>query len=198
MTGTAIFGDVNGRSTDVDLGKDLTPYRYVLTRENLLSTHSVRGVSSDRPLVVIGTNPSIATADLNDPTIKRDMGFAISWGCGRLVKVNLHGWRDTDPKNVQAAREAGRDIVGVDNVTHLKEAMISAWRYGGLVLCAWGKNASKATVDHFMVIVDAALEVGCPSDLQPLYCIKTNKDGSPIHTLYQPAASRPIPWAWQS
>ena len=198
MKDSAIFGDVNGRSTDVDLGKDLTPYRYVLTRGGLLAASH-----RPRPLVVIGTNPSTATAETNDPTIRRDMGFAKSWGYGLLVKVNLHGWRDVDPSNMEAVRKSGRDVVGVDNAMHVTMALRLAWLCDGLVLCAWGKNATRDRVSEFTALVRQALEemtsleaLVAPSDL--LHCIKTNADGSPIHTLYQPGASKPIPWVWQS
>jgi len=44
-------------------------YRYNLTRE----------LGGERPLVICGLNPSVATRDKNDPTIRREIGFAKLW-----------------------------------------------------------------------------------------------------------------------
>lgn len=37
----------------------------------------------------IGLNPSTADASINDPTIRRMMGFSRQWKCGGIVVVNL-------------------------------------------------------------------------------------------------------------
>ena len=45
----------------------------------------------------IGLNPSTADETLDDPTIRRCIGFAKAWGAGGMYMLNLFGWRSTDP-----------------------------------------------------------------------------------------------------
>ena len=48
----------------------------------------------------IGLNPSTADATVDDPTIRRCVGFADSWGYGELVVGNLYAFRATKPKDM--------------------------------------------------------------------------------------------------
>ena len=64
-------------------------YRYRLWREWDVSKPSVTFVM---------LNPSTAGAKDDDPTIRRCLSFARSWGFGRLEVVNLCAYRATSPK----------------------------------------------------------------------------------------------------
>src|SRR4051812_40590931 len=68
-TGEFLFGTATFSDDDV--------YRYELTRE----------LGGMRPLVTCGLNPSTADASKNDQTIRKDIGFAKHWGCGRVLKT---------------------------------------------------------------------------------------------------------------
>jgi hypothetical protein len=65
-------------------------YRYRLERTELL-----RSGPSDRfhdgAANFIMLNPSTATADASDPTVRRCEGFARAWGYDRLIVTNLFG-----------------------------------------------------------------------------------------------------------
>lgn len=94
-------------------------YRYELTRR-----------WSNRPLVGwVMLNPSTADADVDDPTVRRCIGFAKAWGYGGLVIRNLFALRATDPCELD--RHA--DPVGPDNDTHL-----SRCKYDDKTVIAWG------------------------------------------------------------
>ncbi len=232
----AIFGDAAGDSTLDDHGKEVTPYRFLLTRENLgvyrdpegrtglqrlahfASTGTPFGLNyieregvleggGDRvhiPLMIIGANPSVATKELNDNTIRKEIGFAQRLGFGRLVKANASGWRDTKPANLWAAEKAGKDIVGLGNDVHLRHMLTHAWCSDGMVIVAWGKNCKpervavlRGIVDDILAFVMLAWKFHHP-DFVPLYCFRTNADGSPEHPLYIPYVTIPVPWTWPS
>mgnify|MGYP000880158315 CR=1 FL=1 len=63
-------------------------FRYTLTRR-----------WDDRLLVnFLMLNPSTADENIEDPTIRRCMGFARDWGYGGLMVTNIFAYRSTDPK----------------------------------------------------------------------------------------------------
>lgn len=95
-------------------------YRYRLWRRWGIGPHATW----------IMLNPSTADADLDDPTIRRCIGFARAWGFSAIEVVNLFALRATNP------RELGRsaDPIGPDNDRHLSEA----GRAAELRIAAWG------------------------------------------------------------
>lgn len=78
----------------------------------------------------IGLNPSTADETADDPTIRRCIGFAKSWGYGGLHMVNLFAFRATAPKVMKAAA----DPVGPDN----NAALLACSQTAGLLIAAWG------------------------------------------------------------
>ncbi|MES1164177.1 MAG: DUF1643 domain-containing protein [Verrucomicrobiota bacterium] len=153
----------------------------------------------------IGLNPSTADAESNDPTIRRECGFAESWGytgtrvdeAGNawgaviegphryalwrpgLVKCNLYALRSTDP----AALLSAADPVGPKNDEHLRREIARA----PIVICAWGshpaanRNLRASTVKE---MIRAAGKVP--------HAIRLTKGGHPEHPLYLPKTLRPL------
>jgi hypothetical protein len=143
-----------------------------------------RFLGSDVPLVGIGLNPSTATAEKNDPTLRRDCHFTRAWGFGHFIKLNAYGFKATIPADMWSAKASGVDIVGPDNDEMI--AKICAWAHsnGGRVWASWGGNIE---IDRQRRIAELLLGI-------EVWCIKTNGDGTPVHELYQPNSSVLVPW----
>ena len=69
-------------------------YRYELTR----TWDEAAGTCA-----FVCLNPSTADARVDDPTLRRCIGFAKSWGYGRVVMLNAYAYRATDPAEMLAA-----------------------------------------------------------------------------------------------
>lgn len=69
-------------------------YRYKLMRSIL------QVVGWDKPALFIMLNPSTADADIDDPTVRRCIGFAKREMCSSLTVVNLYALRATDPRQL--------------------------------------------------------------------------------------------------
>lgn len=125
------------------------------------------------PLVCIGLNPSTADETQDDPTIRRVIGFARSWGHDGLVMLNLFGYRSTDPAPL---RRMDRGVaVGPEN-----DAYIALEAEGRRVLCAWGVHGEVHGRAHevYRTLKRAGVD---------LVCLGLTKAGSPRHPLYVPA-----------
>lgn len=118
-----------------------------------------------------GINPSTADESANDPTIRKDIGFATRLGNGGLLKLNVCAYRATDPKNLRKTF----DPDGAANMPdHLKEyvAKFSATK----VVFAWGKNGG-----YFWGRCQRIIEA-----FPDAWCFGKNPDGTPRHTLMLP------------
>ena len=143
-------------------------YRYLLTR----------GLCSN-PLVLIMLNPSTADADIDDPTIRRCIGFANSGGYDGIIVVNLYAFRSPNPKDLLQAP----DPVGSENDQYIT-SIISKHK---TAVCAWGSNALLDRVNHVMSILK--------QNEAKIVCLGMNKNGSPKHPLYIPANQEFVEYA---
>lgn len=149
MTGTAEFSD------------DMR-FRYTLTRT----------WSTAPKLCFIGLNPSTATAETNDPTIRRCIGYAVQWGHGGLLMLNLYAFRATAPKDMFAARKRGVDIIGGERNYFEAMARDIHDHNVSLTIGAWGNHGGSRGINAIHAIV------------RDLHYLAKNADGSPKHPLY--------------
>lgn len=143
-------------------------YRYVLKRKFLFGAER---------LVFVMLNPSTATAEQSDPTVRRCEGYSRLWGYGELCVVNLFALRSTDPK----ALKTDGDPVGPENNAYIKAMAEKA----KLVVCAWGVNGVLKRRDQ------EVLEILRP--YTPHY-LKLTDDGIPMHPLYLRKDLKPMPF----
>jgi hypothetical protein len=128
-------------------------------------------------------NPSTADATVDDPTIRRCVGFARDWGYGRLHVVNLFGLRATDPK----ALRSHEDPVGPDN----DSAILRAAARCELIVAAWGAHGSH--LDRNRAVWDLLGAAGLA-----VFCLGTTEQGHPKHPLYLKTDLKPVPFILKS
>lgn len=141
-------------------------YRYDLWRE---------WIGGDGYAMFVGLNPSTADESKDDPTIRRCIAFAKSWGFGALCMTNLFAYRATLPEVMKAAH----DPVGPDNNQRLFEAA----QHAGVIVAAWGTDGAhlgRAATVRLM--------------LPRLHYLRMTKFGHPGHPLYLPKTLSPIAW----
>lgn len=56
--------------------------------------------AAPRAILFVGLNPSVADADVSDPTCHRELTFARDWGFSRYLKGNILDWRATAPRDI--------------------------------------------------------------------------------------------------
>jgi len=129
---------------------------------------------SDAPACVfIGLNPSTADETQDDPTIRRCIAFARSWGHGALGMFNLFAFRATDPKEMLSTE----DPVGPDNDRVLSSLPSAA----SMIVAAWGTHGAHLSRDKTVL-----------SLLPKLHALRLTKDGHPSHPLYLPSNLTPF------
>lgn len=128
---------------------------------------------------VVLLNPSRADAVVDDPTIRRCIGFARTWGYGSLEVMNLFAYRSSSPQELTQVA----DPVGADNDGYLADL---AHRVD-CILLAWGNWGRLGDRDRIVLQL--------LGDRKPLYCLGCTKSGQPRHPLYLPKTTLPAIWS---
>ncbi|AGY59282.1 DUF1643 domain-containing protein [Gloeobacter kilaueensis] len=122
----------------------------------------------ERPLLVfVLLNPSTADAHRDDPTLRRCLAFARTWGYGALEVLNLFAWRSSDPRGLTCTP----DPVGPDNDLYL----LAACQPQRPVILAWGNWGSLQNRNRSVLNLIAGSR---------LYCLGRTRSGQPRHPLY--------------
>ena len=127
-------------------------------------------------------NPSTADAEQDDPTIRRCVQFSKLWNGTGMVLMNMYGYRATDPRELQRARNRGVDVFGPRNEQVIADVIDN--RETDLDVAGWGTHGHAGATDKTMWgrrILPLMYEDG-----EGLHALGLNKDGSPVHPLYQP------------
>ena len=144
-------------------------YRYSLQR-------TWRRFGQAGHLAFVMLNPSTADAEVDDPTIRRCMGFARTLGFDGINVLNLYAYRATKPADLwKAAEPTG----GKNNDDLLREVL----RQGKSqpVIAAWGANAKPDRAAEFMAWKGS----------EHVQALGLTKAGAPRHPLYLRADVEP-------
>jgi len=145
-------------------------YRYTLWR----TWEPKRGY-----VMFIGLNPSTADEVYDDPTIRRCIGFAKSWGYGALCMTNLFAYRATKPKKLLEAVHP----IGSKNNQVLTTYAIGA----SIVIAAWGIHGGLNDRDE-----EVKALIPC------MHYLKLTNGGYPAHPLYLSKTLLPVLWkSWE-
>ncbi|MFO7771337.1 DUF1643 domain-containing protein [Roseovarius gahaiensis] len=140
-------------------------YRQALTRD-----WTPEG-AAPRAVLFVGMNPSVAAADVSDPTCHRELMFARDWGFTRYLKGNVLDWRATLPKDIPADPALACSPANI-------RALVDMAHEAELIVLAYGKLHKR-----FQPVVQEVLRA-MQATGKPLQCLGLNKDGSAKHPLY--------------
>lgn len=148
------LADRMGQSTSGAIFSANRKYRYALWRKWGLGNRLVH---------LCGLNPSTADETEDDPTIRREIDFASSWGFDGLVKTNAFGFRATDPRVLKGID----DPSGPENNYWINEAHVLA----EFSVACWGVNCTPERQKFLR-------------ERFSWQCFGLTKDGFPKHPLY--------------
>lgn len=123
----------------------------------------------------IGLNPSTADEKKDDPTIRRCVGFAKSWGFGGIYMLNLFAYRATKPEELKKVT----DPIGPENDKFLKYYHSPE----GLNIACWGTRG--ALMNRSETVIELL-------GINNLSCLGITKEGCPKHPLYLRRDLKPV------
>lgn len=142
----------------------------------------VLGEKGDNPLVCIGVNPSTATPEKLDPTLRRVKKFSETLGFDGWIMLNLYPQRATDPDGLHEKRN--RDIQAY-NEHYVGKVLLD---YPGTVIwAAWGALISKR---EYLIECLRQLVTYSIYHRKWITLGETTKDGHPRHPLYLPGNAK--------
>ncbi|EBA04353.1 MAG: DUF1643 domain-containing protein [Paracoccaceae bacterium] len=159
-----------GDAVSVAIYSPCEKYRYSLTR--------VWDETAPRALYVM-LNPSTATEVQNDPTVERCERRSRALGFGAFQVCNIFAWRDTDPRNMKAAK----DPVGPANNATISDAC----KWANTIVCAWGTHGAHLARGKEVTKLMRATNL-------PLFHLGLSKAGHPKHPLYISYETQPVLW----
>jgi hypothetical protein len=121
----------------------------------------------------IGLNPSVAAADVDDPTVRREWLYTERrLGLARYVKVNVFDYRATNPRRLLELDPSQRQ--SADNADLIVRLASSA----DVVVAAWGAPHNRlrpSAIDLHRRLAAADID---------LKCVGLTAEGFPRHPLY--------------
>ncbi len=126
-------------------------------------------------LVIFGINPSTATDQVFDQTIRRIDGYSHAHGFDGWLMLNLYPQRATDPNDLHADIDASMNR---ENIDHIKRSLALA---GDATLCAaWGQLIRQRSY-----LVSCLERISNSLNGYSWHSIGTpTKEGHPRHPLY--------------
>ena len=140
-----------------------------------------RSWGAGKGILWIGMNPSTADAEVDDPTVRREIVFSHRWGFGSYVKCNVVDYRATHPSMLVEGGVAARSPENLP-------CILSEAAKADVVVLAFGV-LPKPLIGMVDETVAALRDAGVD-----LFVLGLTKDGYPRHPLYMRADSELQPF----
>lgn len=153
-------------------------YRYMLWRD--------WGEVVKNTVTFVMLNPSTADGEVDDPTIRRCIGFTRDWGFTAFNVVNVLAYRATKPHDIPTTNL--ETAIGPENARWIEFALMGS----DLIVPAWGSFRNP-----FMQAYEIAGEIIARVSrnlMIPVEALVLNADGSPKHPLYVPSDVTRVPY----
>lgn len=150
--------------------------KWIYAQSEDLKNRYLLGTKGMRTLICCGVNPSFASPEDLDPTMKNVEYFAEKNGYDSYVMINLYPMRATDPHDMHLVRD---DTIVKENLEHI-EKLISTGSCD--IWAAWGTlvKTRKYLKECLLQIADIADKYDCK-----WFTIgEKTKEGHPHHPLY--------------
>lgn len=156
------------------------------------------------PVGWVCLNPSVASAETDDPTCWEMMCHSLRLGFGSMVVTNIYAYRATYPRTLKRWIGGNRHYCPPMTFENGQRAGV-ALKDVGKIICGWGNHARQIDIDAFLeniasvIIEDTAILINSKDYPVPLYCLGTTESGAPKHPLargkHRIAADQPLlPW----
>jgi len=127
----------------------------------------------------VGMNPSTATADVNDPTVTREINFTKDWGYSKYIKCNVMDYRATNQSDLTKPGVAPRSHRNLDTI-------VSFARDADQIIICYG--VLPKSLQMYAQDVVASLQG------RQLLCLGRTLFGHPRHPLYLRSDTKPEPF----
>ena len=127
-------------------------------------------------------NPSTADSKVDDPTVRKCVGFAKRWGYGSILIGNLFSYRSPSPRLLKALLQKDTNCDEAD------EELVSMIRSCSKVVVGWGANG-QFYAGRVSEVRDLILSSGVES-----VSLGTTMAGHPKHPLYVPYVVKTEAW----
>ncbi len=143
---------------------------------------------ADKTMICVGVNPSTATPDNLDPTLRKVKLIAKRHGYVNWIMINIYPQRATNPSDLHPDRNGQLHSRNLHEINNLLGAFYSAdilFAYGDLI------NTRPYLKECLGDILRLTLSIQLTGKQ---FCIKRTKKGNPAHPLYQKADCQFIPF----
>ena len=164
---SGVFSECEEHSSCADPYCTGRKYRYVLRYPT--------GIDNDRKCLWVLANPSTATPEKLDPTIRRCVNWSKLWGFGWCHTVNVRAWRETHPGKVPEDPRA----IGPQNDGYIFNSCLMS----DLIVCGWGQLGGERGAEVLELI---------RSTKRVPHALRLANNGAPYHPLYLPNDSKPV------
>lgn len=169
---------IDRRNVYLDRSAEISPcntYRYVLRR---------RWAEAGTRVLWVMLNPSVASDTIDDPTIRKCVGFSRRWGHAELAVVNLYAFRATDPRVLKnAIGGSAPHAIGPSNDEIIAREVGNCDQ----IILAWGNHAPPQRAAEVFHLINMHVLVG-RSGLPR--CLGRTGANQPRHPLMAPYATR--------